>query len=287
MSEEVKTDSEKQENGKPCKCCKCRNFFKNHKKLSWTILSIVVILAILRIFLGVIVKSAVSTAAPLIAGVPVTIGDVSVGVLEGYVALSDVKIGNPEGFKAENMLTLKKAVFDLGMRTLFADKLQIEEITVEGLDLYYEQKLTTNNVSALLDNLQKKTGASKKEEAKEAPKAEKPEEKKEAAQAKKLQVDKIQLNDITTHVVVIGTTDVPIMMVPINLTDLGTGPDGITALDLFTEIMKQLSVGAANAVVEASKKTGSATMNVLKDAGKGIGSGLGTGTQKVKDLIGK
>ena len=67
MSEEAKETVDKKESGDGCKCCKCKAFVKQHKKLSWTILIIVVVLAVLRISLGVIVKSSVSTVAPLIA----------------------------------------------------------------------------------------------------------------------------------------------------------------------------------------------------------------------------
>ena len=280
MSEEAKETVDKKESGDGCKCCKCKAFVKRHKKLSWTILIVVVVLAVLRISLGVIVKSSVSTVAPLIAGVPVTIGDVSISVCEGYMALSNVKVGNPEGFNEKNMLTLEKAVFDIGMCSLFSKKLRIEEITVQGLKLYYEQKLTTNNISTLQANLEKNLGTAEKT-AEEKPA---PEKKEKPAESKKLQVDKIQMNDITTYVVVPGGS-IPVMMIPINMENLGTGPDGITAGEVFVAILNKLSLGAADAAVEASKKAGSKTWEALKGAGTGIGDGVGKGTDAVKKLF--
>ena len=172
------------------------------------------------------------------------------------------------------------------MCSLFSEKLRIEEITVEGLDLYYEQKLTTNNIAALQANVEKNLGISAAESDKG--KESKPEEPGEEtpAEAKKLQVDKIQMNDITAHVVVSGAS-IPVMMIPINMEDLGTGPDGITAGEVFAAILNKLSLGAASAAVDASKQAGTKTMDALKDAGGKIGESLGKGTDAVKGLFKK
>ena len=249
---------------------KVKAYCKKHKVLSWTVGIIVVLLVIIRIFLTQIIQTSVSTVAPMITGVPVTIGDVSVGILSGYVALEDVKVGNPAGYKSENMVALKKAVFDINVGSLFSDKIIIEEITVDGLDLFYETTLRSNNVADLQANVEKNLGGSeKKAEPEKAEKAEPKGEKESASEPKKLQVDKILLRGITAHVVVTGA-DIPIMMIPINMENLGTGPDGITAGGIFAAILNKLSLGAADAAVEALKKSGAATGQALKDAGQNL-----------------
>lgn len=285
------------EEHKDCGCCcggkenKFMKFVKNHKKLSWTVGIIVVLLIIFRISLGLIIQKGVATVAPMITGVPVSIGNVSVRILSGYVALSDVKVGNPRGYKAENMVTLEKAVFDIAPLSVFSDKIRIEEITVTGLNLYYEQKLRSNNISDLQANVEERLGVKKDPAAKKEKPVAKKEEK--GSEPKKLQVDQIHLNDITAHVVVAGA-DVPVMMIPINMENLGTGPEGITAGGVFAAILDKLSLGAAGAVVEATKKAGAATGKALQDLGKQTGNalkdagkGLEESSQKLKNLFSK
>lgn len=247
-----------------------KNFYKRHKKLSWTVGSIVVLLVIVRIFLGQIVQTSVAALAPKIAGVPVSIGDVSISVFSGYVELKDVKVGNPEGFGAEHMVTLKHAVFDIDLGSLFSDKIRIEEITVTGLDLYYEQKLTTNNVATLQANVEKNLGAEKAQTA-DAQIASEEEEgtAEEAPQPQKLQVDKIAMNEMWTHVVIAGA-DVPVPIIPINMENLGTGPEGITGMEVFAEVLNKLSFGVTGAVAEALKNAGGAATDVIEGAGEGI-----------------
>ena len=247
---------------------KLKDFYKRHKKLSWTVGSIAVLLIVVRIFLGQIVQSGVSTIAPMIAGVPVEIGDVSISVFQGYVELKDVKVGNPEGFGAENMLTLKRAVFDIDLGSLFSDKIRIEEITVTGLDLYYEQKLTTNNVAALQANVEKNLGK-KAEENTSGSDGENGGTEEAPAEPQKLQVDKIAMNEMWTHVVISGA-DVPVPIVPINMENLGTDPEGITGMEVFAKVLDKLSFGVTGAVTEALKNAGSAAGNVIDGAGKGI-----------------
>ena len=190
------------------------------------------------------------------------------------------------------MVHLKKAVFDINISSLFSDKVVIEEITVDGLDLYYEQKFRTNNVSDLQANVEKNLGI--KDKKSEPVKQEKPAEKvektdKEPAEAKKLQVDKILLRDITAHVVISGA-DIPVMMVPINMEKLGTGPEGITAGGVFAAILNKLSMGAADAVVEAAKKGTAAAGDALQNLGDSTGKALqnlGDSTGKALDNAGK
>lgn len=264
---------------------KFKGFVKRHKVLSWIIGVIIVLLVIARIFLTQIIQTGVSTVAPMITGVPVTIGDVSISILQGYVALDNVKVGNPEGYKAENMVSLNRAVFDIDLGSLFTEKIRIEEITVDGLDLYYEQKLNRNNISDLQANVEKNLGTASKtgEEVKKS----EPAKEEESSEPKKLQVDKILLKGITTHVVLSGV-DVPVMMVPINMENLGTGPEGITAAGIFGAVLDKLSLGAASAMVEAVKKSGAATGQALKDAGKNLQKGtedLKKEAEKLKKLF--
>ena len=270
-----------------CGCGKFKNFVKKHKILSWTVGGIILLLILIRIFLTPIVQTSVSTIAPMITGVPVTIGDVSVGILSGYVALEDVKVGNPEGYKSKNMVHLKKAVFDIDIASLFSDKVIIEEITVDGLNLYYETKFKSSNVSDLQKNVEKNLGTADKK-AEEPAKKEKPEAKAEKEESpsepQKLQVNKILLQDITAHVVISGA-DIPVMMIPINMENLGTGPEGITAGGIFAAILNKLSMGASDAAVEAFKKGTAATGEALKDIGDKAGNTLKDVGDKAGDTL--
>jgi hypothetical protein len=104
---------------------------------------------------------------------------------------------------------------------------------------------------------------------------------KEAKPAKKLQVDEFIITGGKIHVSVTalagGTASVPLP--EIHLTDLGTGPDGITPEDLTIKVLgaiEQATVKAAAGVVAdigrgAISMAGSAGSNAVQSVTKGLG----------------
>lgn len=196
----------------------------------------------------------------------VSVGKVEVSLYKGIAEVKDILIANPEGFKEKYILNLKTAKVDLDIGTLFSEKLRIEEILVEETDFYYEpQVVGKDNVKKLEEYVNTMFKVPTEQKTKEP---------------QKIQVDKIRIRDIDVATVVLKQ-NVVIPMIPIRMEDLGTGPDGITAGDIFIRVLDKLSLGAVTAIRDNAgnigaqlKKLGTKSSETLDSAGEQIKSGF-------------
>ncbi|MBX3728129.1 MAG: hypothetical protein KF858_03010 [Candidatus Sumerlaeia bacterium] len=65
--------------------------------------------------------------------VPVTIGDVDLGLLTGRVALEDIAIANPPGHGEDDLLTIRRVEARVPLIGLTADTLLVERIEIDGV----------------------------------------------------------------------------------------------------------------------------------------------------------
>lgn len=229
---------------------------KLRKILKITGISVAALLIIIGIsvffFLGHIIKTTMQTVGPQVLGAPVKVSRVYVNLISVVVEINGLHIGNPEGYKHDRALTVKKMRLDLLRSSLFAKKLVIEEFTLDGVDVFFEPSSTllSNNLSQLNNNVQSFTekllGPQKK--------AEKPAPKKEVEQ-QKLQVDKLALKNIYVNVVAsapgLPSTSAPIPVLPIVLDGLGKDEEGVTALDVTTVVLNKLTLGVFATIGDA------------------------------------
>lgn len=284
-----------------------KSFCKRHKILSSILGVIVVLLAAFLIFTGPIVKFCIEQFAPAAVGMPVTIGVLDIKLLQGKIAVrdfrlgdssglnsehfvilnqidvdlkegsvdvSDILIANPKGFHSKHILKLKKARLDLEPDSLFEEKLVIDELTVAGLDLYYEPNVQgNNNIEALQEYIEKMFPKPTEKEKKEGTKKE----------PQKLQVDDLNLTDINLHTVMLGQ-ELVIPMIPIELEDLGEGPEGITASDVSLVILDKLSLGAVDAIAQYAKNIGGETKKFIKNLESQSKQSLKEAKKSFKDI---
>src|SRR6516225_6609124 len=77
---------------------------------------VVVGLIITAVFLDGIVKKGVETVGPQIVKVPITLQSVHIGLLTGSADVKGLVIGNPEGYKTPNAISVGTA--DVGVNPL-------------------------------------------------------------------------------------------------------------------------------------------------------------------------
>ncbi len=242
---------------------------------------ILIVLAVLAVglFLDSAVKRGVETVGPMVTKVPVKLDSVGLSLFSGSGKIKGLVIGNPPEYKTPSAIQVGRASLAVQPRSLFADKVVIRSIQVEGPEITYETDLKGNNLSKIVENLQSATGGSDKVPAKP--------DTKEAKANKKLQVDDFQITGGKIHVsvtVMAGKT-VTVPLPPIHLTALGQGPDGITAAELTKRVLQsieketiQAASGAvadlsrqATAALKDARKQATGAVDDAKNAAKGIG----------------
>ena len=195
-------------------------FFKRHKKL-WVVLSILIVfLTIVRFSLPYLIVYSVNNYGSCIIGTKVSLGDVDLGWLKGSIGFKDLRLGtpnglqgkqfvsvsllefnlwrssaniqgltvaNPKGFRDKNILTLVDFSIDLKFFSLFGKKLEIRNISVDGLDFYFEPvSKGKNNIETLMDYVAKTF-------------QKKSEKKSESDKKTDVQIENIFLKNITLH----------------------------------------------------------------------------------------
>ena len=245
---------------------------KGLKVACYAALSLLLIFIVLIFSLGAIVKTSVNAVLPKVTGTPCSMGSCTFNPILGKISISNLRIGNPEGYAKKNAFELEKMVIDVGVSSLFSDKIVIEEITVKGMNVDFEVKMTETNLSRIKGNIDEFTKSD--ETPKEAPESGeesgvKNEETK--GSSKKLQIDLIQFADNSVTTGAVGKT-VTIHFADMTITDIGTAPGGATV----GEVSSKIFTAIYDAVLKTAKDNG---WDSLK-------SGTGKVYDKVKNFFG-
>lgn len=230
---------------------------------------VLVLIVALVLSLGHIVKAAVNTMGPKLAGVPVTLDHVGINPLTGTVRLKGLIIGNPEGFNTPSAMELADFKLNISLPSLFTDTVVIKEILITGPQITYEKGLKASNLSTLQNNL---APAGKTEPQ---PETAAPEKKKGAA--KKVMIEDFQLNGGTVNVSVtaLGGRKLTLPLPPVRMQDIGKKSGGASPAEVISDVLGAITGAVTDLVASAGNLAGDA----LKDAG-------GAATGAAKDATG-
>ena len=257
------------------------------KKLIIRVVLVVLVLFVVAVgvsiyCLGSLVKKGVETVGPQITGTEIKLDSATLSLLSGSGRLKGLLVGNPEGFKTASAIKVGAVSLGVAPRSVFSDKVHVKEVRVEAPEITFEGGLKGNNLSRLLDNVQAATGGSEKTSTASPSKA----------ASKKLQVDDFVISggkiNLSVDLSVLGGRSATVSLPEIHLTNLGTGPDGITAAELTAKVLKEMlqaSIPAAEKAVADLGKKGAA--DLLKNAGKGSTESLNKATKNLGDLFKK
>lgn len=254
------------------------------KILSIVGIVVLVLVVVVVLFLGQIIKAAIETAGPKVAGVTMSVEKVRVNPLGGSVRIKGLIIGNPEGFKTPSAMELGDFRVDVRMGSLFTDTIIVKEILINAPEITYEKSLKSSNLSALQKNLAPAETDEPKEEEEEV--ADKPKEKK--TPAKKVVIEDFQLNDAKVHVTItaLGGKKMTLPLPSIQMQDIGKDKGGTDIPEVISEVFGAISDAVVKAVAASGDFAGDAMKgagNMAGDAMKGVG---GAATDAMGDVGG-
>lgn len=231
------------------------------------------------LFLDGAVKRGVETFGPKLTKVSVKLDGVNISILSGSGSMKGLVVGNPEGFKTPQAISVGSATLALKPGSLLGDKIIINKIELLSPEITFEGGFGGNNLSKILSNLEEATGGTSTNAAAE------PNE----GPNQKLQVDEFTIRSAKVHVSVTGMAGKTLAVVipDIHLTGLGTGPDGITAAELTKRVIKAIEQGAIKAADGAMAELGKQATGLSKDLGKQATGTVTNITGGIKDLLKK
>jgi hypothetical protein len=255
---------------------------------------LIILVVSAKFWLGATIKSAVNNLGPKVLGVPVEVESASVDIIGGKVRMGTLTIGNPEGFESTPYLfKLDGLSIDLAVGDILRGNTHIYDITVDGPHVWYHKKLTSSNVSALLDILEEKYPSDDK----------KKEDKKDDSdkEAKPVVIDHLLIKEGTVGIKMGIGGEVPLL--EIELKDIGKDgammPVQIIKL-LITSIVKGVLSAVANvggaaidavgdvggAAVDAVGDVGGAAIDAVGDVGKAAVGAVGSVAKGIGSLFG-
>jgi len=92
------------------------------------------------------IRQGVETVGPRVTQTPVSLGAVNISPFTGKGTLTGLNIGNPEGFKSENIFALGQIDVKVDTGTLFSDKIVIDQIIIQRPEVSYMKTLTNSNL---------------------------------------------------------------------------------------------------------------------------------------------
>jgi uncharacterized protein involved in outer membrane biogenesis len=124
--------------------------------------AIVVIVVIVLVFVVVsnldkVVERLVETEGTAALGTDVGLEGVEITLTEASGALSGMTVGNPSGFEARNAFELNRIELSIDPSSIGSDEIVLNEVTVDGAHLTYEQQEGGSNLQTILDHLESVT----------------------------------------------------------------------------------------------------------------------------------
>ncbi|HEY3761126.1 MAG TPA: AsmA family protein [Verrucomicrobiae bacterium] len=219
------------------------------------VIVVVIVIAVLVVNLDRIVKEAVEYYGPQITKVSVTADSVHLGL--GTVEIKNFVVGNPDGYKTPQAVSVGDVSVAVNPLTVFSDKIDVLSIKVKSPDITFEGGFNENNLSQILDNV---NGTARTNNATVTTPSGK------TKPAKKLEVDDFIISGAKVHVNLteLGSKEMTLTIPDIQLSNLGTGPNGITPADLASRVLSAITSATLKAVSSQITNLGSNAANLGK-----------------------
>jgi len=234
-------------------------------------LFVIVVVAVVAVglFLDSAIKKGVETVGPKITKVDIKLNGVSLSLLSGSGKVNGLVIGNPEGYKTPQAISVGSASVAVKIGSVWSDKIVVRSVRVEAPDITLEGGLGGNNLSKILDNVNEFTGGSSSD--------------------KKYEVDEFLITGAKLHLSLtgMGGRALPILLPNIHLTDLGKDSNGITLAELTKKVMQAVLAGTTKAAAGAVTDLGKGAANAAVGAGKTATESVGKAAKGIGGLFKK
>lgn len=238
---------------------------------------VIAVVAGIAFFLDGAIKKGVETVGPQVTKVDVKLNSASLSLLSGAGSIKGLVVGNPEGYKSPHAISLGSASLAVSPGSVFSDKIIVKSIRVEAPEIIYELGPGGNNLKKIQANVADFAGSSDKS----APA--------ETKASKKLQVDELVVTGgkVTLAVSALGGKGLTAPLPDIHLTNLGTGPEGITAAELTKQVLSQVTEASLKVATTLVAQAGKEVLNSAGDAGKSAVDAAGKAAKGIGDLFKK
>jgi uncharacterized protein involved in outer membrane biogenesis len=209
------------------------------------------------------VASAIRRYGPEITGVSISLSKTTINPLDGRAALYGLVVGNPDGFKTNQALSLDEISLTLDIRSLTTDVIRIKELTLLKPAITYEYAAGGSNLDVLRRNIERAIGHNKQ-------KAQRSES------GKKLIIEHLYVKSASAHVSaeLLNGEAVSLPIPDVHLQDIGKKSDGVTAGEVTNQILVSIVQQVSAAMTAAGIHTATNTIQIAVDSATQVLKGL-------------
>jgi hypothetical protein len=232
-------------------------------------------------FLDGAIKKGIETVGPKLTKSEVKLDGVHLSLLSGSGKIKGLIVGNPAPYKTPHSISVGTASLQVKPGSLFSDKVIIRSINLESPEITFEGGLGGNNLGKILANLNEATsGGTNVANAT-------PSEQKKAN--KKLEVDDFTITGakLDANITDLGGKTMTIPLPTIHLSNLGTGPEGITVTELAKKVISEIEKESVKAVSSSGADLGKAAENLTKGLGTNSSGAVSNLTHGLGNLLKK
>ena len=217
------------------------------KKLLIGIVAAVLILVVggigyLYVNLNSLIEAGIEEYAPQYTKTPVTLGGANVSIFSGEGGLSDLVIGNPEGYKSPEAFRLGAIDVAVNTESITSDVIEIKSLAIQGPAITYEPGgKAGSNLQQLVKNLEQT--AAGKSGGKSAGTSE---GNQSGSSEKKVIIDRLTITDGRVAVVT-PLSDKPLeaALPAIEITGIGRDKGGSTGAQVMKQVVDRINQAAS------------------------------------------
>ncbi len=232
-----------------------------------------------------IVAGAIEKYGSQVTQTPVRVSSVSIDLKAGSAAINELRVGNPDGFKAADIFTLGGISIRIDTATITQDPIIIDEINISAPRVVYEiNKAGASNIKVLEQNIAASSGggASGSESS-------------GSSEGPRLIIRKLVIDggEIDARVAALGDQQMSAKLPRIQLTDIGKKSGGATGAEVAKQVTQAIvaKVGPAVANLGLEKYIGKsldeAKALVDSKAAESLGEAVGKGKEGLRKLLEK
>lgn len=204
--------------------------------------------------LGRLIEEGVEEHGPPLTGTDVSLGGASVSIFDGAGELTDLRVGNPEGYSDDRALDLGRIAITIDPKSVASDVVRIRSLVVDGPKLLAEfDPNGRNNLKAILNHVKAAAGGGAKQES-------------AGDGGKRMIIDEFRFENAEARALAPSLQlDKTLKLPPVVLKNLGAKQGGAAAADIASQILRPI-VDAT--VAAATKEYVKAQRGKLEDKAK-------------------
>ena len=126
------------------------------KKIALSVVLLIIVALVAAYFVrNMLVKKAVEAGSTYALGVQTNLGSANLEISGGSLQLNNLQVRNPEGFKADDFLSVRRGMFAVQAGSVLDKEVVVDSFIIEGVNLNLEQIDKKGNFLVLMDNIKR------------------------------------------------------------------------------------------------------------------------------------